>query len=43
MLDAKTRVIQGQGEDFKDSDERKRLDSIYDVPRPAEEGEGEEE
>ena len=35
-------MIQGQGEDFRDSDESKRLDSIYDVPRPAEE-EGEEE
>ena len=39
-LDAKAGVVQGQGED---SDERKRLDSIYDVPRPAEEEEGEEE
>ena len=42
-LDAKARVLQGQGEDFKDLDEMKRLDSIYDVPRPAEEEEGEEE
>ena len=37
-LDAKARMLQGQG-DFKDSDERKRLDSIYDVPQPVEEEE----
>ena len=35
-LDAKMRMLQG-GAELKDSDERKRLDSIYDVPRPVEE------
>jgi hypothetical protein len=40
-LDAKARMLQGQGEEFEDSGERKRLDSIYDVPRPVEEEEEE--
>ncbi len=35
-LDAKMRMLQGGGAEFKDSEERKRLDSIYDVPRPEE-------
>ena len=29
-------MLQGGGAEFKDSEERKRLDSIYDVPRPEE-------
>ena len=32
------RMLQG-GAEFKDSDKRKRLDSIYNVPRPVEEEE----
>ena len=43
-LDAKTRMLEGlEGAEVKDSDqERKRLDSIYDVPRPVQEEEEEE-
>ena len=37
-LDAKMRMQQGEAQ-IKDSEERKRLESIYDVPKPVEEEE----